>query len=155
VKQLFLILLAIGGLSAQEFRGTILGCVTDATNAVAPNATITATNTATNTAVTVQTGADGSYLAPFLIPGPYRVTAEAAGSKKAVWEGIEVRVQDRLSVDFALEVGATSDLCGGCRATGVPAATPPGQSGASFSAPPKACATIGVRVPGGRRRGRR
>ncbi len=109
MKPFSLVLVAISCLAAQEFRGTILGRVSDATSAVVPNATVTVTNTATNTAVTVQTGADGSYLAPFLIPGPYRITAEAAGFKKAVRDGIEVRVQDRLSVDITLEVGATSE----------------------------------------------
>ena len=94
-------------LSAQEFRGTILGRVVDTTNAVVPNTGITVTNTATNASFNTQTGEDGSYLAPFLLPGPYRVTAEMAGFRKAVRDGIEVRVQDRLTIDFTLEVGTT------------------------------------------------
>ena len=96
-------------LGAQEFRGTVLGRVVDASNAVVPNAAVTVTNTATNTSLNTQSGADGAYMVPFLIPGPYRVTAEAAGFKKAVRDGIEVRVQDRLTVDLMLQVGATSE----------------------------------------------
>jgi len=46
-------------LCAQEFRGTVLGRVVDASNAVVPNATVTVTNTATNTSVNTQSGADG------------------------------------------------------------------------------------------------
>jgi carboxypeptidase family protein len=106
----FILLVSLGvSMYAQEFRGTVLGRVVDASNAVVPSAAITVTNTATNTSVNTQTGADGSYLVPFLIPGFYRVTAEAAGFKKAVREGIEVRVQDRLTVDLTLQVGATSE----------------------------------------------
>ncbi len=104
-----LVLFSLLPLGAQEFRGSILGRVADASNAVVPNAAITVTNTATNTSVNAQTDADGSYLVPFLLPGPYRVTAEAAGFKKAVRDGIEVRVQDRLTVDLVLQVGATSE----------------------------------------------
>ena len=95
--------------SAQEFRGSILGAVLDSSQAVIAGATVTVTNTATNVSVNTQTTADGSYVVPFLIPGPYRVTAEAAGFKKAVREGIEIRVQDRLTVDFTLQIGATSE----------------------------------------------
>ena len=40
-----------------------------------------------------------------LLPGKYRVTAEATGFKRAVRENIELRVNDRLTVDFTLEVG--------------------------------------------------
>ena len=94
---------------SQQFRGSVLGRAADTSNAVVPNATITVTNTATNTSVTAQTGEDGSYVVPFLIPDPYRVTAEAAGFKKAIRDGIEVRVQDRLMVDLILQVGAISE----------------------------------------------
>jgi hypothetical protein len=94
---------------AQEFRGTILGRVVDPSDAAVVGARVVVTNVATNASVTTETGAEGSYVAPFLIPGPYRVTAEAPGFKKAVREGIEVRVQDRLTVDFKLEVGAAAE----------------------------------------------
>ncbi len=94
---------------AQEFRGAILGHVQDPSGAVVAGALVTITNTATNVAVTAKTADDGSYLVPFLVPGPYRVTAEMTGFKKALRDGIEVRVQDRLTVDLVLEVGATSE----------------------------------------------
>jgi len=106
----FLLLLSLAGaMCAQEFRGTILGRVVDPSDAAVVGARVVVTNVATNASVTTETGAEGSYVAPFLIPGPYRVTAEAPGFKKAVREGIEVRVQDRLTVDFKLEVGASAE----------------------------------------------
>ena len=45
---------------AQEFRGTILGRITDTSGAVLVNASITVTNESTNTAVKTTTTAAGS-----------------------------------------------------------------------------------------------
>ncbi|MBM3762083.1 MAG: carboxypeptidase regulatory-like domain-containing protein, partial [Acidobacteria bacterium] len=40
-----------------------------------------------------------------MIPGTYRITVENAGFKKFVRDGIELRVNDRLTVDVALQIG--------------------------------------------------
>jgi hypothetical protein len=109
IRWLWLSLLFVSAMHAQEFRGTMLGRVLDPSQAMVVGATVVVTNTATNTSVTVQTGSDGSYVVPFLIPGPYRLTAEAAGFKRTVREGVEVRVQDRLMIDLTLEVGAAAE----------------------------------------------
>jgi hypothetical protein len=47
------------------------------------------------------------YVAPLLMPGTYWVEVTAPGFKKAVREGVEVRVADRLDISITLEVGAT------------------------------------------------
>ena len=76
-------------LIAQEPRGAILGRVLDPTGAVVPNATVKATNIATGVTVSTVTNAQGNYLLPYLIPGTYRIEAEAAGFKRVVQEGLE------------------------------------------------------------------
>ena len=96
-------------LTAQETRGVILGRVTDASGAVIPGVTIRATNTATNVAVTTESAADGNYEIPFLIPGIYRLTAEQTGFKTFVWDGIEVRIADRLTIAIPMAVGQVSE----------------------------------------------
>ena len=101
--------IAFGSLFAQEFRGTIGGTVTDSTGAVVPEVTIVITNINTTVAVTTVTASNGTYTVPFLIPGPYKVTAEAEGFKTSVRDGIDVQVQDRLRIDLALEVGAVTE----------------------------------------------
>jgi hypothetical protein len=90
---------------AQGYRGTIAGKLTDPTGSGVPGALIRAVNQADNTAAQATTDGSGYYVIPYLGPGRYRVTVEAKGFKSAVREGLELRVNDRLTVDFALEVG--------------------------------------------------
>src|SRR5690349_16747235 len=75
---------------AQEFRATLSGRVSDASGAGVPNAKVTVHNVSTNEDFTAQTGEDGNYTVPFLIPGRYTVTAEAAGFKRQTRENIEL-----------------------------------------------------------------
>ena len=87
ILTLFLSVLLLGcyQLRAQESRGTILGRVADATGAVIPNVSVTVTNTDTGVSTVVETNAQGIYHAPYLIPGPYRITAEKQGMKRLHW----------------------------------------------------------------------
>ena len=71
------VILIFAPLFAQEFKGTILGRITDASGAVVPGAKITVTNTETNVATDVQSNAEGNYVAPFLLPGKYKVDGRA------------------------------------------------------------------------------
>ena len=97
-------------LFAQEFKGTILGRITDPSGAVVPGAKITVTNQETNVAVDVQSNGEGNYVAPFLLPGRYKVAVGAAGFRQVLREGIIVQVNDRIALDFALQVGAIGEI---------------------------------------------
>ncbi|MEK7407446.1 MAG: carboxypeptidase-like regulatory domain-containing protein, partial [Acidobacteriota bacterium] len=94
---------------AQEARGSILGRVSDPSGAVIPGASIKITNTATGVSTPAATNEQGNYLAPYLIPGPYRIEAESRGFKRVVRDGIELRVNDRLEVNLTLEVGDVAE----------------------------------------------
>lgn len=94
----------------QEFRATITGTVNDPNGAVVPGATVTVKNADTNVTNTVTTNDDGSYTVPFLIPGKYRVTATRDGFKTSVRESVELKVDDRLTLDFQLEIGAAAEV---------------------------------------------
>jgi hypothetical protein len=59
-------LLAAVSLSAQTFRGTILGTVTDPTGAVVAGAKVTVKNTGTGLERASETSGDGSYSVPEL-----------------------------------------------------------------------------------------
>ena len=98
-----------GNVFAQEFRGSITGLVTDPSGAVIAGARVTVTNVATNTLTSTISGGNGNYTLLYLTPGRYTVTAEAAGFKKLVRQGIEVRIADRIELDLRLELGATQD----------------------------------------------
>ena len=90
---------------AQEFRGSITGRVTDKTGTGVPGAQVTITNTDTNIPTIATTDEAGDYAAPFLTPGQYAVSVEATGFKKLERRGIEVRVNDKLTLDLRLELG--------------------------------------------------
>jgi hypothetical protein len=92
-------------LYAQESRGKITGQVMDSNKSVVPGATVTITSISMGTTVTVTTNDEGLFQAPYLIPGLYKVTVEAQGFKKYARENIELRVNDTIELDIALEVG--------------------------------------------------
>src|SRR6266566_3014816 len=103
-------LLLLGGwAAAQEFRGGVLGRVTDSTGAVIVGAAIRATNTETNVAASTLSNQDGNYKIPFLNPGNYYVTVYHPGFKKAERQGIRISVGSQVALDFALDVGAASE----------------------------------------------
>lgn len=101
----WLLLLAALPAAAQNITGTILGTVTDPSGAVVSGAQIEITHVETNQTTRVETNALGNYLAPYLRPGAYRVTVSQPGFKTAVRENLVLKVEDRLRVDFELEVG--------------------------------------------------
>src|SRR5208282_4211273 len=75
---LLLALLLLNGakLSAQTFRGTILGTVIDSSGGAVTGATVTIKNTDIGLIRTVTTSDDGTYAAPELPIGNYSVTVE-------------------------------------------------------------------------------
>jgi hypothetical protein len=107
---LLLFLAAASPAAAQSLFGTILGKVTDSSQAVVPNAKVTIRNTATNTARSLITDSSGDYQAPTLPVGEYEVTCEARGFKRAVTRSVNVAVDQRVRVDMQLEVGAVEQV---------------------------------------------
>ena len=95
---------------AQEFRGSITGRVSDPSTASVPAAQITFVNRTTNTSAVVQSDYDGNYAILYVAAGVYDVTVEAAGFKKLSRRGVEVRVGDKLTIDFILEVGEIREV---------------------------------------------
>ncbi|MEZ5404315.1 MAG: TonB-dependent receptor [Bryobacteraceae bacterium] len=100
---------AFAPLMAQEFRASVSGAVTDAQGALVPGASIEVKNLETNVTVSTVTNDGGSYVAPFVPPGRYSVTVSANGFKRAFRDNVELRVSDRIRIDFQLEVGAIAE----------------------------------------------
>ena len=99
-----------GVADAQDFRGGVGGKVTDESGAVLPGVTVTVMSRDTNVSNTAVTNESGAYTLLYLTPGPYRVSAELQGFKKVQRDNVEVRVGDRLEIDFKLEVGGISEV---------------------------------------------
>ena len=104
----FFILLAAISLSAQTFRGTILGTVTDPSGAVVAGAKVTVKNTGTGLERSTETSADGSYALPELPIGTYSVTVTLSGFQTFVTTGVTVDVAGERRVDAAMKTGQVS-----------------------------------------------
>jgi hypothetical protein len=89
--------------------GSISGSVHDPSQAVIPNVSVIVINTATNVETKAVSRENGTFIASQLIPGPYRITAQADGFKRYVRDGVVVQVSDRITVDVQLELGATAE----------------------------------------------
>jgi len=90
---------------AQDARGSLLGIVTDSSDAVVVAADIRATNQATGVSAISKTNESGAYTLPYLIPGVYTIEADFQGFKKFIRRGIEVRVGDQVRINIRLEIG--------------------------------------------------
>lgn len=96
-------------LPAQQDMGYITGRIIDTSKAAIPGATVTVVNQQTgDRTVTISTDT-GNYTAGPLKIGAYNVAVELTGFKRATAENIEVHAQDRVRVDFPLEVGEISE----------------------------------------------
>ncbi len=102
----------------QTVTGTIVGTVTDTSGGVIPGVRVQVTNDATKVNINITTNADGQYVAPFVPPGSYTITAEREGFKKQVLTGMVVQVEQRVRADFVLQVGAVTQTV---EVTGAPA----------------------------------
>jgi hypothetical protein len=98
-------------LYAQATTATIVGTISDPGGAQVPAATVTVRNADTGLKRTVVSGDDGSYRIEFLPVGNYIIEVTAtSGFKKAYRDGIVLRVNDIVRVDFALEVGNVAEV---------------------------------------------
>jgi len=99
-----------GCVAAQEITGDIRGVVKDPSGALVSGATVKVNNTDRGETIrTLTTGADGSYVAPYLPVGRYQVQVEAPGFKTFVGTDIVLNVNDHRIVDVALQVGNVSE----------------------------------------------
>ncbi|MBS1825439.1 MAG: carboxypeptidase regulatory-like domain-containing protein [Acidobacteria bacterium] len=101
-----LFLTSTSSLYSQDARGALVGTVSDTTGAVIAGVQVDVTNKAMGTKISLRTNEAGFYIANFLIPGTYSVSAEHPGFKKFVRDNVEVRVNDRIEVGVKLEVGS-------------------------------------------------
>lgn len=94
---------------AQSTSASMTGFVTDASGAVVPNATVTITNLASGVSTTAHTNGAGLYLVSGLLPGTYRATVTAKGFKSDVRDGIQLHLEDQLTVSYSLAVGSVNE----------------------------------------------
>ena len=96
-------------LFAQSPNGNINGLVSDPSSAAVVGAEMVAVNDVTGVQYTTKTNSEGIYVLPNLPPGPYRVQVSKIGFKTIIKPDIVLNVQDSLSINFTLLVGAFHD----------------------------------------------
>jgi hypothetical protein len=95
---------------AQSPNGNINGSVQDPSNGAIVAAEIVAVNDVTGVQYTTKTNSEGIFVLPNLPPGPYRVQVSKIGFKTIIKPDIVLNVQDALSLNFTLPVGAAYEV---------------------------------------------
>ena len=94
---------------SQSTGGRILGRVADPTGAVLAGVKVTLTNEATGATRDTQTNASGDYTFVEVVPGTYRVEYELTGFKKSVQKTVSVDVNQVVTLNQTLTIGATQE----------------------------------------------
>ncbi len=97
-------------LFAQSPDGNINGLVSDPSSAAVVGAEIVAVNDVTGVQYTTKTNGEGIYVLPNLRPGPYRVQVSKTGFKTIIKPDIVLNIQDALSINFTLPIGAAYEV---------------------------------------------
>jgi hypothetical protein len=107
---LLVIVLALATpLWAQKDAGAIVGLVRDPSGALVTDAKVTVADVDRGVQLTLSTNKNGEYIASPLKIGRYSVTVEKKGFRKAVAGPVQVNIQDRISVDVALQAGMATE----------------------------------------------
>src|SRR6516162_5463018 len=95
-------------LPAQVDTGTVSGAVTDQTKALIPFARVVVIQLDTNVRSEVVTDKLCQYASPPLRPGRYQLTVTKDGFQGQMSAPFDLRVQDRVEINFQLQLSATS-----------------------------------------------
>jgi hypothetical protein len=88
--------------------GSITGSVIDPNKSVLPGAMVTVTNTDTGIDHQFTTNSAGIYVAPFLQPGHYKLTASGAGFGRVQASDVTLLVGQTLTIDLTLTLQSTT-----------------------------------------------
>jgi hypothetical protein len=94
-------------LLAQSPNGVINGLVIDPSNRIIVGADVVVVNDVTGLKYTTKTNDEGIYVLPNLPPGPYRLQVSKIGFKTTIKPDIVLNLQDALSINFTLPIGAS------------------------------------------------
>ena len=96
-------------MSAQGTGGRILGRVADSSGAVLAGVKVTLTNEATGVSSETTTNASGDYGFPQVPVGTYRMEFDLTGFKTNLQRGVNVDLNQIVSVNSVLQIGATKE----------------------------------------------
>jgi hypothetical protein len=99
-----------GSVLAQSSKGIVVGTINDPSGAVVAGATVKITNKATNVTRETTTSSEGGYRLDAVDPGTYTVEVSAGGFKTISRDNVIVVAAQATTSDFALEVGAQTEV---------------------------------------------
>jgi hypothetical protein len=102
------VVLCAPGVLAQTVTGSVSGTVFDPSNAVVPNATVTAVDTATGVRTTAVSNAAGVYAIRFLPIGQYQVEVSAPGFSKLTVPAFSLEIDQTAKIDAHVTLGGAS-----------------------------------------------
>jgi hypothetical protein len=108
IALLAVFLTTLAPIFAQTMSGRISGTVTDPSGAAIPGAKVVITNTGTQAVRNVATDERGFYVVETLPIGPYTVAVDQTGFKRVAQSGLSLVSDGRLTADFQLQVGDSS-----------------------------------------------
>jgi hypothetical protein len=103
------LLLFVGIIGAQDYRGRIQGIVTDQSKAVIPDSTVTLLNVNTGIQVVRRTSDTGLFVFDLVDPGTYTVTVEASGFSRFIQENVVVQTRGDITVNATLKPGTVQE----------------------------------------------
>src|SRR6266852_2386871 len=92
----------------QLYTGSVTGLVTDPSGAVVPNAQVKLVDEAKGFSFNAVSDSAGRYVFRQVPPGTYKLSVEAQGFRGETQSGITLDISQNVTVNFALQVGATS-----------------------------------------------
>ncbi len=91
--------------TAQTSTGTLEGTVRDTSGGAVVDARVRVTDARTGVGNEIRTGAEGSFVLPFLLPGTYNVAVDKAGFRRLSSTGLKVDGAQARTISVVLEVG--------------------------------------------------
>ncbi len=88
--------------------GQLSGRVLDPSGAVVPDASLTLSQGATGSTKTATTNASGGYVFPSVAPGTYKLTVDAKGFARGIYDGVAVYTGRTTDLDLNVTVGSTT-----------------------------------------------
>ncbi len=102
--------LASTALLGQSTTQSLQGIIADTSGAVMTGAKVTITNIGTGIARALETNATGNYSFPLVQVGNYNIRVEMQGFKTEEAKNVRVETGAQVRLDFAMEVGAVSEV---------------------------------------------
>src|SRR5690349_851321 len=108
LRILVLVLACFLPAACADTSATLAGRISDPNGAVIPKAKIDVTNRETNLKRTAESNSEGLYVVTNLPPGRYLIEVQAQGFETLVHDGVVLRVQDIVTQNYSMQIGAVS-----------------------------------------------